>query len=335
MVIRQLPSHRVPNPWENSDKSALVKISTHALHISTSGPAREPGQPVLLFFSGGGAPCALYLRLKRLLSTYIRVYFYDRSGYGDSEVGPGDNEKPHDVTGTVLTSQSAARELEELLSVINVRPPYILLGHSYGAICARSFLSICARSQTPIAGMVLAEPATELMYELLQPSIPPPSFEKVARGLDYEAITHERERSQLTDGELEYIDKQIEKTASAAAQEDPRFSARRLHCEKQFAVQLLGAAPLSVICADFAKTFQLLYEEGVKMGNGTVEERRECKQFLETADLFNDEMRASQLCLSTCNRFRRIRDEDHSLPITNPNVLVEEVRWLLRKRKTG
>ncbi|RAK70975.1 alpha/beta fold hydrolase [Aspergillus fijiensis CBS 313.89] len=322
MVIRTLSQ----NPWETSTRSALVRISTHSLFISTSGPPRHPGSPVVLFFTGGGAPSALYLRLQRLLSVRHRVYFHDRAGYGDSELGPG-GTGIH--LGTMLTAQTAARELGELLDVIGVAPPYILLSHSYGSICARAFAGLFDPMQPSVAGMVLAESATELMFELFQPSVPPPAFTAIARGVDIEAVTHEMERSRLTDQELAYVKAQLKKSARGSALEKPRLSAKRLLREQQFARQVLGNAPLSVICADFTKDFRLIFEAGVRMGNGTRAEREECTRFFEQAQMFNDELRAGQLRLSGCNRFRKVLEEGHSLPITHPEILVEEVQWVV------
>ncbi|PYI31817.1 alpha/beta-hydrolase [Aspergillus indologenus CBS 114.80] len=309
MVLRILSN----SPWETTSRSGLVHISTHSLFISTSGPPRWPGSPVVLFFTGGGAPSALYLRLQHLLSARHRVYFHDRTRYGDSELSPGSTES---AQGPVLTAQTAARELRELLDVIGVAPPYILLSHSYGAICARTFVELFDPVQPSIAGMVLAESATELMFELFQPSVSPPAFPAIARGVDIEAVTHERERSRLTDEELAYVEAQLGKSARGSALEDPRLSAERLLREQQFVRQVLGNAPLSVICADFPKDFRLIYEAG-------------CTRFFEQAQLFNDELRAGELRLSGCNRFRKVLEEGHSLPVTRPEILVDEVQWVV------
>jgi pimeloyl-ACP methyl ester carboxylesterase len=180
------------NPWETTDIDALVSVSHHhKLYVSTSGPERTPGSPVVLFFSGGGTPSAAYIRFRRLLSSHVRVLFHDRAGYGYSELGRGDIScsKGNEV---VLTAQHAARELHHLLQVLRVGPPYVLVGHSYGCICARAFLALLSREQqragggveplaSAVAGMVLVEAATELMYDLFEPSIPP-RYSSTSRG---------------------------------------------------------------------------------------------------------------------------------------------------------
>lgn len=397
MVRKLLSSHpgdvsSTPNPWETTDIDALVPLSTHKLHVSTSGPPRRPGSPVVLFFSGGGAPCATYMRLQRLLSKHIRVYFHDRAGYGYSEIGPGDQDDRQDpnvealedgvpsssaqpcrtfldyfpVTARrtqqsdspatqgdvpLLTAQQAATELQELLRVIQVGPPYILIGHSYGGICARAFLSLLAQehpfqvsssmpratpSQDIVAGMVLPEAGSEILYTVLHPRFPPAALDSMAAEVDYEAATHLRAQSQLTDEEWEHIFALMERTEVALKGEDARLSAWRLLREQQYFYQTLGTSPLSVVRSDLVKEFRLLFDAALRMGKGTDKEREECRAFLETGSLFDDEVRMGQLRLSKGpTKYRRELGHGHALPITGPEIVVEEVLWVLDRWREG
>jgi hypothetical protein len=52
----------------------LVNVTTHRLHVSTSGPCRKHGEPVIIFCTGGGTPAIAYIRLQRLLSQHWRAY---------------------------------------------------------------------------------------------------------------------------------------------------------------------------------------------------------------------------------------------------------------------
>ncbi|POS68890.1 hypothetical protein DHEL01_v212715 [Diaporthe helianthi] len=360
---RRPPAAAAPlhnNPWETTDVDALVSISRHhKLNVSTCGPPRRnPGSPVVLFFSGGGTPCAAYVRFRRLLSSHVRVLFHDRAGYGYSDLGRGDSSA---ATGSevVLTAQQAARELRDLLQILRVGPPYILVGHSYGCICARAFLALLSREQqhrrrvaeeedddgdedegedgdgdglgSVVAGMVLVEAATELMYDLFEPSIPPPVFFDITRGVDFGAVTRTRERSGLTEHEWEHVAAMIRRTAAATEYEDCRVSARRLLREQQFANEALGDAPLAVVRAYFSQEFRLMFEAGEEMGNGTEEDSLECRAFLGKLRLHDDELRASQLRLSSVNKYITALDHGHSVLITGPEVGVEAVRWVLER----
>lgn len=327
------------NPWETTDIDALISVSHHhKLYVSTSGPERAPGSPAVLFFAGGGTPCAAYIRFRRHLSSHARVYFHDRAGYGYSELGRGDMScsRGNEI---VLTAQQAARELYELLQVLRVGPPYVLVGHSYGCICARAFLALVTREQerggepldSVIAGMVLVEAATELMYDLFEPSIPPPVFFEVTRGVDFGAVTRVRERSGLTEHEWDHVAAMIRRTAAATDYEDCRISARRLLREQQLANQALGDIPLAVVRADFSQEFRMMFEAGESMGNGTEEESLECRAFLGKLRLHDDELRASQLRLSSVNRYITALDHGHSILITGPEVGVDAVLWVLKR----
>ena len=274
MVSRQY------NPWECETKSGLVRIgaNAHSLHVSTSGPPRRHGEPVLIFFTGGGTPGAVHLRLRRLLSGFTRVYFYDRPGYDRSERG---SEK-------VLTAQGAAHELTRLLAAILVAPPYVLLGESYGCIVARAFLDLHG-SNSVVVGLILAEAATELMYELF-PRIPHPALEVVAAGVDWAELTNLRRESMLTDEEWDAAMCATRRSESAALAEDNHGSGRTLAQSQQFQNHILDPRALCVIRCNQPADFRLLYDAGVKKGQGTEEQRALARDFIEKFELFDDEL---------------------------------------------
>jgi pimeloyl-ACP methyl ester carboxylesterase len=57
-----------------------------------------------------------------------------------------------------LTRATQARELHTLLKVIGVRPPYVLVGHSYGGMITREFAGLYPHQ---VAGMVLVDASSE------------------------------------------------------------------------------------------------------------------------------------------------------------------------------
>jgi pimeloyl-ACP methyl ester carboxylesterase len=176
---------RTRNPWETTSKSELVSIGTHTLFLSTSGPARTPGTPVVIFFTGGGVTVAAHVRLQAMISSFAQVYFYDRSGYGSSE----SSSIPH---------PTAAAELSALLRAVKVDPPYVLVAHSYGALIAREVLDLRSSSRASVVSIVLAESATELMYEVF-PTLDDVDYNAVTAGIDFVELTHLREESKLSD----------------------------------------------------------------------------------------------------------------------------------------
>ena len=136
-----------PNIWSTSRKSGLVSIGTHKLYVSTSGPNRMPGDPLLIVFPGAGAACDAWEPVSSLIQDTVRVLLYDRSGLGRSERGPNRD------TGPI-----AADELSVLLQAIDLPGPYVLIAHSFGGCVAREFLHLHAED---VVGMVLSETGTE------------------------------------------------------------------------------------------------------------------------------------------------------------------------------
>jgi pimeloyl-ACP methyl ester carboxylesterase len=84
------------------------------------------------------------------LARHTRVCTYDRAGDGLSDARPA-SVRP-------LTGATQARELHTLLQVIHARPPYVLVGHSYGGMITREF---AARYRHQVAGMVLLDASSE------------------------------------------------------------------------------------------------------------------------------------------------------------------------------
>jgi pimeloyl-ACP methyl ester carboxylesterase len=82
--------------------------------------------------------------LQDRLARFTRVVTYNRAGYGRSEPGP----LPRD-------SGREADELKTLLERASVKGPYVLVGHSLGALNVQVF---AARYPDLVAGLVLLDP---------------------------------------------------------------------------------------------------------------------------------------------------------------------------------
>lgn len=84
------------------------------------------------------------------LAGSTRVCTYDRAGDGTSD--------PRPVRIRPLTGATQARELHRLLEAIQVRGPYLLVGHSYGGMISREFAALYPRR---VAGIVLIDASSE------------------------------------------------------------------------------------------------------------------------------------------------------------------------------
>lgn len=140
-VARDL--ERLPAP------GTLYRVGTHRLHLYCEGT----GEVTVLLESGWGMPSAVWARTLPLLSARTRTCVYDRAGYGWSEAGPA----PRDAA-------QIAKEAEELLAAAQIRGPLILVGHSFGGICARL---LAKRLPEQVAGLVLVDAVQEDMLREL------------------------------------------------------------------------------------------------------------------------------------------------------------------------
>jgi pimeloyl-ACP methyl ester carboxylesterase len=312
------------NPWlTKPNHSDLIALPTHSIWASIAGPIRLPNAPLLIFFTGGGCCCAIYIKLQEQLSRHVRVLFYDRAGNDRSTLPP-----PTSPTGQKdRYAQDTANDLTQVLSLTNLGPPYIPMGHSYGGIPARCFFSLHPSS---ISGMILLDVATELTLALY-PRVPPEEFVALAEYVDYEAVSHLKRESGMSDAEWEYALAAQARCEEATRREDTHLSADRLARERQIESQALGDTPLSVLRFEPKRDLSVVYDEAVKRGYGTEEQREKVRIFVDSWGLFHEQLQKIQFGLSRDVEYRYYGDCGHDLPIRRPEVVVDEVRRLLER----
>jgi len=128
-----------------ADKSApsgphLIDVGGHRLEVKVMGQ----GSPTIILESGLGDTMDKLQTLQRNLARTTRVVCYNRAGYGQSGAGP----LPRD-------SERTARELKLLLEKAKIEGPYLLVGHSLGALNVMLFAQ---QYPAVTAGLVLLDP---------------------------------------------------------------------------------------------------------------------------------------------------------------------------------
>ncbi|EEQ87567.1 hypothetical protein RJZ56_001393 [Blastomyces dermatitidis] len=305
----------ITQDWNKDTISSLVPIETHKLFLSVSGPPRGTNAPVVVVLPGAGETVRSYPALERIVSTFARILLYDRSGLGRSEDGPS---RP--------TAVSAASELSDALDAAGICPPFILVGHSYGGIIARELLHI---RQNDVAGMVLAEAATERQCQFFQ--IPDPNVAAVLGGLNFAQVTGLRADSMLSRDE--WRARAIERPrgmASSQAEADSFVEVcETLAVKGQFERQAMGNRPVSIIRCNGMRDYERLYAKGVEVGNGTQEQRKAFRDLLDSWDEVDRELKEEQLRLSSKCHFVHVADCGHNVQLTRPDVIAEEIKWVL------
>lgn len=116
------------------------------------------GSPTVVLDSGLGVPGVHgWKSVQPDAAKFTRVCSYDRAGYAWSTAGP-----------MPRTSSQIARELHALLASAGEKPPYILVGHSFGGFNVRVFNGAYSND---VAGMVLVDASSEDLTNKMPPAL--------------------------------------------------------------------------------------------------------------------------------------------------------------------
>src|SRR5829696_2344031 len=141
-----------PAWWPPEGTMGRFDVGDYKLYMSCGEPANwRSGSPTVVYlhgFSVGGE----YQRGSRdtvaidnLLGDDHRVCSYDRANVGKSDDVPG-----------LRTGESSVRDLHRLLEESGIKPPYVLLGSSFGGLIADAY---AATYPEEVVGMVLTDDA--------------------------------------------------------------------------------------------------------------------------------------------------------------------------------
>jgi pimeloyl-ACP methyl ester carboxylesterase len=128
------------SPQESHRNATLIDIGGYRLDAWIVGS----GSPVIAIDSGLGEGYESWWPIARRLAGNATVVLYARAGYGRSDVGPFPR-----------TATQAASELWRLLSAADLEGPYIIVGHSLGALHALMFAQLYPDAT---AGIIVIDP---------------------------------------------------------------------------------------------------------------------------------------------------------------------------------
>ena len=106
------------------------------------------GSTTVVFESGLGHGIAAWDRVRPEVNKFASTLCYSRAG-----ISPSDEAPPGPRTALAI-----AEDLHVLLGFAGLKPPYILVGHSYGGASMRVF---AIKYPAEVAGLVLVDPETE------------------------------------------------------------------------------------------------------------------------------------------------------------------------------
>lgn len=138
---------------------AEVRRSDHPRHLVSAGGFRlnvyciGQGRPTVILEAGLGDSLDSWRQVQPAIARFTRVCSYDRAGYGYSDAGP-----------MPRTSNRIARELHAALESAGEKPPYLLVGYSFGGFNVRAFNG---KYPNQVASLVLVDSTQEDQYHLL------------------------------------------------------------------------------------------------------------------------------------------------------------------------
>ncbi len=102
------------------------------------------GKPTVIFEAGIGASSLNWAPVQAAIARETATLAYDRAGLGWS-----------DPCRTERTPSNVAAELNEMLQRAKVKPPFVLVGHSFGGLVVRRYALLYPEN---VAGLVLLDP---------------------------------------------------------------------------------------------------------------------------------------------------------------------------------
>ena len=135
LMGRSADARRFPPPGRLIDIGRGRRLHLHCLGA---------GGPAVIFEAGIAASSLSWTHVQPHVAEFARACSYDRAGLAWSS-GPGGP----------ITAAGCAGELDELLRAAAIAPPYVLVGHSYGAFVLHVY---AAWHPQNVAGLVLVDP---------------------------------------------------------------------------------------------------------------------------------------------------------------------------------
>lgn len=124
-------------------QDAMLDTGDTRLHVIQQGE----GPYTVVFEAGFASDLSAWRKVAPEVAKRARVLLYSRAGSGQSP-----------AIGTPQTLEQSAARFARMLAAADARAPYILVGHSYGALLMRAF---AGAHPEQVAGLVLVDPADE------------------------------------------------------------------------------------------------------------------------------------------------------------------------------
>ncbi len=281
-----------------------VGIGGHKLNLNCTGE----GSPTVVLETGFGMTSLTWGPVQSGVAKFARVCSYDRAGYGWSD------SSPFPRTGAQI-----ARELHALLQNAGEKPPYVLVGHSFGGLIVRVFNGDYPND---VAAIVLVESSHPDLLKLLPPAIKKQSDEaqiereratRFAGARFWLGITRFENRNIIDALSVPYGERVATylaiqpKYLYAIANEGANLETSS---EQAAASPAFGDKPLIVLTA----------------GRGVLGVPVQDKDWAELQNIWINQLQVELAKLSTRGKRIMVPDSDHMIPLERPDAVISAVR---------
>lgn len=134
----------------------LVKVKDFKLYVELFG--NKDNKPTVVMDAGYGDHSKAWKNIAPEIAAFTEVVLYDRAGLGNSE-----------KSSDPRTSDHMVDELKEMLTSMTIKPPYLLVGHSFGGVNMRLFAT---KYPDEVSGLILVDSTPEEYKERFLPTMP-------------------------------------------------------------------------------------------------------------------------------------------------------------------
>lgn len=157
-------------------ESLVVNIHGRRVGVTCAGA----GSPTVLLESGYGFDRRLWRDVLPQVAAMTRVCSYDRPGTGESDPPP----EPR------MSLQPVVDDLVAVLAATAIRPPYVLVGHSFGGFVVRLYAS---QHPASVVGLILVDAQSETIFPRQIAGLTPDQLQARAERLLAPAVNPERQ----------------------------------------------------------------------------------------------------------------------------------------------
>ncbi|MCH7321548.1 alpha/beta hydrolase [Solibacillus sp. MA9] len=293
----------------------FLTINHNKIEIFQKG---NNGTPIL-FLTGMGCSFDEWYDVRASLSKSNRVIMFHRPGLGESE-----------IRNEVRNTQAVVNEIIEMLLLLRIREPVILVGHSYGGLCAQHFVK---EHPKKVAGLVLVDSTSvdlKVLDELDIPVLNEGSTDDIWIGkCGYYSVMNQEELREIINPTLTKKQKQLPFDIQQRLlnfQINPSLY-KAMHSEisnwKKDAdtIKNLGAfpnIPLIVIGRDKEHSIRLGTKDGLPESELRLFEEKWLELIME------------QLNLTQNSKWVLAHEASHSIHIDRPDIIIESITWMVK-----